>query len=178
MVNCQTKQPPPFIPPEYTLSATKFVGAFGIFFLIISGLMAFSDSHEWYPTLVLQVVPWMLAGSVVGAILGALITRNQLSWLSKEYQYSSNKKEVALVLIPMFLFFIFVFLTSVNIYGLSIVVSMQVSYVSVYVLGIPFLTTRVIMLRTFEKRENMRLMQAWFGDKIFLGPKPPVEQKS
>lgn len=173
-VDCETKQQPPIIPSGYNLSATKVAGAFAIFWIILYGFTSFTFLNlERYSISAFQIVAWIIAGLTVGAISGAIFTQNQLSRLSKDYQISTNGKDMVLLIVPTVLFFIFGFFVSWSIYGAMRLPIFQGFLISVYAWGISIEIIRYVLFFAFEKRENMRIMQSWFGFLFVLIPKAP-----
>jgi hypothetical protein len=169
----ESKQPPLIIPPEYNVNATKFAGAFSIFSIIFWGFMIFSIDFTMHPISAFQIVAWIIAGLAVGVISEAVFTKNQLSRLSKDYQFTTNGKDWVLLIVPMILFFIFGGYVSWLINS-----SIQWFVISVYAWGVSYLLTRFILLAAFEKKTNMRLMQSWWGSTIILVPKAPTLEMS
>ncbi len=168
-VNHENKQPPLIIPSEYKLSATKFAAGLAIFWLMLYGFTIFTSLDlERYPISAFQVVAWIIAGLAVGTISSAMFTLNQLGRLSKYYQFSTNGKDIVLFIVPTVLFFIFGFFG-----GRSIGIGVQGFLISGYAWGLSLQITRIVMLLAFERKENMRLMQSWWGPNIFLMPKAP-----
>jgi hypothetical protein len=164
----QKKQPPLIIPPQYNVSATKVAGAFAVFWIILYGfLLSFTINLEVYPVSAFQVTAWIITGSAWGVISCAILIRNQLSRLSKEYQFSTNIQDIVLVMVPTVLFFV-----------VSSTLSWSTMLVSLYALGVFIQITRCVMFVNFERKENMRLMQGWWEAKIFLVPEAPKNQDS
>lgn len=173
-VNHEYKQPPLVIPSEYKVSATKLLGGLTIFFIIFYGYMFFfafnnfAANFDRHPVSAFQIVVWIIVGLAVGVISDAIVTKNQLSRLSKDYQFYTNGKDWVLLIVPMILFFIFGGYVSLFLYS-----SLQVLLISVYCWGVSYQLTRVLLFAAFERKENMRIMQAWWGTNIFLVPKAP-----
>ena len=176
-VNYEYKQPPMTIPSEYTVSATKAAGAFAIFWIIIYGILdgfVFSTSLERYPVSAFQLIPWIIVGLAVGAITSTMVTKNQLSRLSRDVQFYVNGKDMVLLIVPIVLFLIFGFFVSLSIpAAIPHVQSFQGFLFSVYAWGVSFVAIRPVLFLGFERRENMRLMQSWWGLGTFLIPKAP-----
>lgn len=169
-VNHENKQPPLIIPSDYKLSATKIAGAFAIFWLIFYGFIFFTSfSPTRNPISSFQIVAWIIAGLAVGLISNAIVTKNQLTRISKDYQFTPNGKDVVLVIVPIILLSIFSGFVSLFLYS-----SLQVWLISIYAWGISFEITRIVLFAAFEKKENMRLMQSWWGANIILVPKAPI----
>jgi|WetSurMetagenome_2_1015567.scaffolds.fasta_scaffold47727_3 hypothetical protein len=174
-VNHENKQPPLIIPSEYKVSATKYAGVFAIFWITFSVFMFFNFVNlERYPISAFQFVAWIIAGLTVGAITVAMFTKNQLSRLLKDYQFTTNGKDLVLLIVPTVLFFIFGFFVNWSIYGAMRVPILQGFWISAIAWGISIEITRVILFGVFEKKENMRLMQSWWGPGIILVPKAPI----
>jgi hypothetical protein len=174
-VNNEYKQPPQIIPPRYNASATKLLGGYTIFWIIFYGyfFIYFFNfvifNFGSHPVSALQIVGWIIAGSAVGVIPHAIVTKNQLSRLSKDYQFHTNKKDWVLLFVPMILFLCLSSLVNVFLYS-----SLRMLLISFYCWGVSSQLTRIILFAAFEKRENMRLMQSWWeSTTIILLPKPP-----
>ena len=164
-VDYETKKPPQVIPPEYKVSATKVVGAIAIFWTILYGYISFTIlDFERYPVSSFQIVPWIIAGTVVGVIIGTIFTKNQLRRLSRDYQFSINGKDMVLLIVPLVLFFVFGISVSLSysFTNMSIPV-MQGFLISFLSLGISLQIIRYVLFVAFEKKENMRIVQSWFG---------------
>jgi hypothetical protein len=162
-VNSETKQPPPIIPAGYTLSATKVFGVFTIFWIIVYGLLFFNTPNlTRVPVSTFQAVAWIIAGLAVGTITGTILAKSQLRRLSKNYQFSTTGKDIVLIIVPIALFIIF-----------SSILSWSTILLSIYSLGVSFQITKWMLFFNFEKKENMRLMQSWWGTEIYLIPKAP-----
>ena len=179
-VNHEYKQPPQIIPLGYNASATKLAGGFAVFYIILFGLLflTYSFNFVFYPISIIQIMAWILAGLVVGTITVAIFTQNQLSRLSKDYQISTNGKDMVLLIIPTVLFFILCYFVSWSIYGAMGLPINTGFLISGYSWGISIGIIRFVSFFGFEKKESMRLMQSWWGTKIFLVPKAPNNPKS
>jgi hypothetical protein len=169
----QENRPPPPIIPAYKLSAIKFAGGYAIFWIIFYGLMFFAFNPGRYPISGLQVAVWVIAGSAIGIFSGAAYTKNQLRRLMRDYQIFVDGKDIALLGVPIILFTFFVFLVSLSIPSSIGVYVSQGLMISVYSWGDSFVITRTIQLATFERRENMRIMQSWWNTDLVLIPKAP-----
>jgi len=99
-MDSEIKQPPTVIKSEYNLSATKFAGAFALFWILFYGFVIFTTfSPGRESVLGFQVVSWIIAGLIFGIITGAMCTKNQLNRLSKEYQILPNRKDMILLFV-------------------------------------------------------------------------------
>ena len=173
-VEHENKQPLLMIPPEYKISATKVAGAFAVFWIILYGFMFFTSLNlERYPISGFQVAAWVIAGLGVGTISCAILTKNQLSRLSKDYQTSINLKDMVLLAVPIVLLCIFGILISRSIGSSTHIPYFQGLTFSIYAWGVSCVITRVALFASFEKRENMRIMQGWLEGGLVLIPKPP-----
>ena len=174
-IDYETKKPPLVIPPEYKVSATKVAGAFAIFWTMLYGYFSFTIlDFERYPVSSFQIVPWIIAGTVVGVIISTIFTKNQLRRLSRDYQFSINGKDMVLLIAPLVLFFVFGISVglSYSFTNMSIPV-MQGFLISFLSLGISLQIIRYVLFVAFEKKENMSIVQSWFGFGFFLIPKAP-----
>lgn len=162
----ENKKPPQITPPQYKVSATKVAGALAIFWITLYGFLTFSISRnlETYPISALQLVAWIIAGLAVGAISCTMFTKNQLNRLLKDYKFSTNGEDMILFIVPTVIFFIFGFFVSKP-------SALQGSLISFYAYGVSFQITRVILFSVLEKKENMRIVQSWFGSGFYLSPK-------
>jgi len=52
-------------------------------------------------------VAWIIVGLAIGIISDMMYTKNQLSRLSKDCQFTMNGKDWVLLIVPMVLFFVF-----------------------------------------------------------------------
>jgi hypothetical protein len=174
-VNNENRQPPLIIPPEYKISATKVAGATAIFWIILYSSTFFTFLNiERYPIPGFQAAAWITAGLAVGTISCAAFTKNQLSRLSRNYRFSTDTKDVVLLIVPAVLFFMFGFFISWSISDVARhLPSLQGLLFSFYAWGVSFEITRVVLFASFEKRENMRIVQSWFGGEFLLIPKAP-----
>ncbi len=162
-VNCEIKQPPPIIPSGYTLSTTKMLGGLTIFWIVVYGFLFFNTlNFAVFPVSTFQAVAWIIAGLAVGTITGTILAKNQLRRLSKNYQFSTTGKDIVSIIVPIVLFFIF-----------SSILSWSTILFSIYSWGVSIQITRWVVFFNFEKKENMRLMQSWWGMEIFLIPRAP-----
>lgn len=169
-MDCETKKPSPIIPSGYNLSSTKLLAGLTIFWIIFYGYFFFyAFNIFWRPISAFQIVAWIISGLAVGVISHMLYTKNQLSRLSKDYQFTMNGKDGVLLIVPMVLFFIFAGVANSFLYSSS-----QLWLISAYTFAVSGLITRIILFADFEKKENMRLMQSWWGSTIILLPKAPT----
>lgn len=170
MVNHEYKQPPLIIPFEYNVSATKVAGGFAVFFTLFLGLMFLTSFNFGFHSIPLfQIIAWLLAGLTIGMIANTLITKYQLGRLSRDYQFTPNRKDLIIFIVPLVLFSIFGGFVNWFLYS-----SLQLWLLSLLSLGVSSQLTRTILFAAYEKRENMRLMQSWTGNGIFLVPKGPT----
>jgi hypothetical protein len=168
-VNNEYKQPPQIIHPQYNVSATRIVGGFAVFWIILFGLwflMFFNLEFHAIPPV--QIMAWILAGLTVGIISNTMLTKNQLRRLSKDNQFTPNKKDQLYFSVPIVLFSIFGGFANWFLYS-----SLQVWLISLLSWAVSSQITRTILFAVFEKKENMRLMQNWLEPKIILIPKAP-----
>ncbi len=174
-VEHEDKKPPQVIPPEYKVSATKVTGAFAIFWTIFYGYLFFTILDlKRYPVSSFQIVPWIIAGTVVGVIIGSMFTKNQLGRLSREYQFSINGKDMVLLIVPLVLFFVFGFSVGLSYSFTSMSITVMHGFlISFLSLGISLQIIRYVLFVAFEKKENMRIVQSWFGYGFLLIPKAP-----
>ena len=173
-LNYENKRQPPIIPPGYTLSSTRVAAIVAIFYIIIYGFLSLNNlNFEEYPISAFQVVAWIIFGVSVGAFSSIIFTQNQLGRLLKDYQFSTNGKDLVLLIVPLVLFSIFGFFVSLSFYGIMLTAALHGWLISVYSYGVSMLIIRYVLFLAFEKRENMRLMQSWWGMEIFLIPRAP-----
>jgi hypothetical protein len=165
----ETTQPPWVIPRGYDVGATKVAGAYAIFWTVITllNMIISSLSFEEHGVMPVFGVLWIIVGLAIGVISSTIVTRSQLSRLSREYKFSANKKEAILLIVPVAVFFAFGFPYFV---WLS---SILWFWASLLAWGIPVGVIRYVLFYSYEKRENMRLVQSWWGTGIFVIPKPP-----
>lgn len=168
-VDCETKQQPPIIPSGYNVSSTKLLAGLTIFWIIFYGYFFFyAFNIFWHPISAFQIVAWIIAGLAVGIISDGILAKNQLSKLSKDYQFTTIGKDWGLFFASMVLFVIFSGFVSWFLYS-----SLQVWAIFVYFWGVSSQITRVFLFAAFERKVKMRLMQSWWGTNIFLVPKAP-----
>jgi hypothetical protein len=165
---------PPTIPSGYNVSATKTAGIFAIFWILLYMFQSFTFLNlERIPISTLQVAAWIIAGLAVGTISSIMLTKNQLGRILKDYQFSTNGKDIVLLVVPAVLFFIFGFFVSLSIYGIMYSPSLEGWLISIFAWGGSMFVTRYFLFFTFERKENMRLMRSWWGMEIFLIPRAP-----
>lgn len=168
-MNHEYKQPPLIIPPQYNVSATKIAGGYAILWILFLGFEVLTSFNlEFHPIPLFQIMAWILAGLIVGIVSEALRTKNQLSRLSNDYQFTPNKKDQLFVIVPIVLFSILSGFVNWFLYS-----SLQVWLISNLSWIVSSQITRTILFAAFEKKENMRLIQNWLEPKIILIPKPP-----
>jgi hypothetical protein len=173
-LNYENKRQPPIIPPGYTLNSTRVAAIVAIFYIIIYGFLSLNNlNFEEHPISVFQVVAWIIFGVSVGTFSSIIFTQNQLGRLLKDYKFSTNGKDLVLLIVPLVLFFIFGFFVSLSFYGIMHTAALHGWLISVYTYGVSMLIIRYVLFLAFEKRENMRLMQSWWGMEIFLIPRAP-----
>ncbi len=179
-MDTENKQPPTIIPSGYTVSATKVAGAIAVFWIILYGLLFSSIlNFKSYPISMMQIAAWTIAGLALGTISCAIATENQLNRVSKDYRFSANGKEIILLIAPFVLVYGIGFFAGLSIPSAIMQTSfMQGLIVSLYVYGVSLVVLRPILFYTFERKENMRLIQSWWGTEIYLVPKPPQGQPS
>jgi hypothetical protein len=169
---------PPIIPPGYNISVTKASAIFAVFWIYLYGFM-FSTSLnlETYPLSVFKIMGWIIFGLVSGIITSVMITQSQLGRLSRDYKFSPNGKDLVLIIAPIILFFILGFFVSFSFSSFSPHAPVFQGFsISVYAWGVSIAAIRPVLFFAFERRENMRLMQSWFGSDgvgIILIPKAP-----
>jgi hypothetical protein len=170
LVNHENKQPPRIILPEYKVSTTKLFAGLTIFWIIFYGCIFFSAINiVWHPSSAFQILAWIIIGLAIGIISDAILAKNQLSRISKDYQFSNNGKDWILYAVSVALFLGFGGFVSWFFYS-----SLQMWAVLVYSWGVASQLTRVLLFAAFERKEKMRLMQSWWGTNIFLVPKAPI----
>jgi hypothetical protein len=172
--NCETTRPPWVIPQDYTLSATKFAGVYAIFWIAIMLLnMAFatSSSHQNYVSNPVFEFLWVSTALVIGIISSTMVTRNQLNRLSREYKFSTNLNEALILVIPVVIFFGFVSLSF-----LWLNISLFWFWAALLAWETPTLVIRYVLFYSYEIRENMRLVQSWWGMGIYVVPRAPQSQ--
>jgi hypothetical protein len=170
-VNNEYKQPPQIIPPQYNASATKIAGGFAIFWILFLGLeLVMSFNLEFHAIPPFQIMAWILSGLTIGIISNTTLTKNQLSRLSNDYQFTPNKKDQLILIIPIVSFSILGGFVNWFLYS-----SLQVFLISMLSYGVSFFLIRTLLFAAFERKQNMRLMQSWGGGgaTIFLVPKAP-----
>ena len=173
-VNYENNRQSMIIPPGYNVSATKAAGAFAIFWILLYLFQYFAFLNlEIYPISKLQVAVWIIAGLAVGTFSSILFTKNQLGRILKDYKFSTNEKDIVLFVVPSVLFFIFGFFVSLYFYGIMHSPGLQGWLISIFAFGGSIFVIRYFLFFTFERKEHMRLMQSWWGMKIFLIPKAP-----
>jgi hypothetical protein len=160
----EVKQQPLVIPPEYDLSATLLTGVSAILFGFMGlplNLLGLFFNHS------LPHVFWFSVFLAVGAFLGFVGTKNQLNQLSRDYKISqnaSNAKLIIVFLVPLtvafFLYYMFMGFPSGEMFVFFVCTS-------------SFWMSRWLLMRAYEKRENMRLMQSLWGSFLIAIPNPP-----
>jgi hypothetical protein len=169
-VNHEYEQPPPIIPPEYKASVTKRCGVYAIFITFVCGFVIFTSlDQERNPISAFQIMVWIIIGLAFGVISSLIETKYELSRVSKTCKFTTDRKDYVLIYVPIILFFIFCYIVSGFLYSPSLL-----WLISAYVWGISQFVTRIVLFVSYERKENMRLMQSWWGSTVFLVPKPPT----
>lgn len=169
-IGIAAKQPPLIIRPEYTLSATKYVGALAIFGIIFYGFLFSSLNFEWNPFSVFQFTAWIILGVTIGTMSSMVYTRKELGRLSRNFQTNTNWKDaILLYFAPIFVFALFGFFVSRVLFSLTLTGFI----LSLYAYVVSSLLTRYGLMHFYEKTENMRIMQGWFEGGFAVIPKPP-----
>ena len=116
---------------------------------------------------------WIIVGLAVGIIPQAIVTKNQLNRLSKDYQFTTNGKDMVLLIVPVVLFFIFgIFFGWFSYYSVWVLCGFLF-----ILLGVSYQLTRGVLFAAFERKENMRLMQSWLGTGNFYYAKSTKQQR-
>jgi hypothetical protein len=172
-VNNEIKHPPPMIPQDYTVSATKTARNVAVLWIFLYGFF----SLIWLstePVNITLLVAWIIVGAAVGIISGKKYTQNQLRRLSKEVQIYPNKKDMIFVIVPLLLVLPFGFLVSWFLFDALIRPSRLFGVlVSVYAYSASQQVARYAIFRGFERKQDMRIMTGWLGGGIAVIPKPP-----
>jgi hypothetical protein len=165
------------IPLGYNLSATKVAGAQAVFLTLI---LAFCISSEilsivrGYTAFNFFNVLWLICGSIIGTILGLIITRNQLNLLSREYKLIQiNKKEIILFIIPAVIYF-----TVTGFFFLALQNLLWWGNYAIFCWGAPLFLIRYFLFVAYERRENLCLVQSWWNSGIYVIPKPPCNNSN
>lgn len=175
-VETSLKKPPLMIRPEYTVSATKFMGLLAIFWIVFYGFLFFSNFNllKEYPVSVLQLTSWIILGVIIGIVSWVVYTRRELCRLTRTFQINVNLKDMVFIILLPVLAFFFPALFARHIIGLSF----AALYFSSYAWGVSSVLTRYGLFLFYEKIENMRIMTSWFGPSGFaVIPKPPKQEK-
>jgi hypothetical protein len=136
-----------------------------MFFFAFNNFSSISNRH---PVSAFQIVAWIIVGLAVGVISDAILAKNQFSRILRNYQFSNVGKDWGLYFVLVVLFVGFGGFVCWFLYS-----SLQLWGILVYSFGVSSQLTRVLLFAAFERKENMRLMQSWWGTDIFLVPKPP-----
>ncbi len=144
-VTHEKKQPPLIIPPQYNMSATKIAGGFAIFWILFFGLeLVMSFNLEFHAIPPFQIMAWIFAGLTIGIISNTMLTKNQLSRLSNDYQFTPNRKDQLILIIPIVSFFIIGGFVNWFLYS-----SLQVWLISILSWGVSSQLTRTIIVCSF-----------------------------
>jgi hypothetical protein len=167
-VESETKsQQPAAIPTGYDLSATKIAGLTALFWGTLGSLlMIFLFSLERDVPLAFQSA-WIIAGIAVGLVSGTIVIKNQTRRLSKDCQLNSNKKDLIILIVPLFLIFIFGECVSINFIELrSLALLGDLSAVLAFAIIVQVI--RYGLFAAYEKRERVCLMQKVGGRIIVI----------
>ena len=168
-VNHEYKQPPLIIPPQYNASATKIAGGFAVFRILFLGLeLVMSFNLEFHAIPPFQIMAWLFAGLTIGIISNTMLTKNQLTRLSNDYQFTPNKKDQLILLLPLVSFSILGGFVNWFLYS-----SLQAWLISILSYTVSFFLIKTLLFAAFERKQNMRLMQSWLEITVFLVPKAP-----
>jgi len=109
----------------------------------------------------------IIVGFTTGVISQTTITRNQLKRLSREYKFGQNKKEIILLVVPGTIFLVLV------LFFFWLQIPPLFSIASVFAWISRMWIIRFALFYAYEKKENMRLVQSWWGTEIYVIPKAP-----
>jgi hypothetical protein len=168
------KQPPAVIPPQYHLSATKSAAGFAFFWAVFYGFLYFVMFHVEIRLSLLEVAAWATTGAIVGIFTSWVSTKSEFSKLSKEYHYEVNDRDLILTVLMFLPLIALGVLVNWFIYGFNAMFSPLLFLV--YFWGVSLTITRALLFAEFEKIQNMRIVQSWWGMGIFLIPKPPCDR--
>lgn len=170
-VKAERQQPPPTIPANYTMSATKASWVTSVLCIGFFGYMAFNflKIAEYFPISMLQASAFVLVGLAAGAVSCIVWTKNKLKQLKIYCTSPMNGKDLAL---PMAL--IGVLLVSSSFGSFMLQISIYSAFlVSTLAFGVTYAVITPIMYAAFERKQNMRIMRGGFYADLALIPKAP-----
>ncbi len=166
----KSKTQPIAIPYGYDLSATLVAGLTTVFYAVLGSLLIISFFSLERSISLTFIVAWIIAGLTIGAISGAIETKNQLKRLSKGHQLKTSKEDLIILIMPLFLLFIFGQYLSINYIGLR-TSALLGDLSAVFAFAVIAQAIRYGSFWAYEKRGNMCLMQSSFRGRVIAIPK-------
>ena len=120
---------------------------------------------------VLEAAVWVIVGVVSGVGVCWMLTGLQLGPLLREYHYGITGKDLLLNLLTVTCLIAFGILACWAIYGFRAML-MPLLFLF-YSLGVSFVVSRIFFFASFERKQDMRIVQSWLEPELFLIPKPP-----
>ena len=163
---------PLVIPSGYNLSTTLIAGLTAVFWAILGSILIISFlSFERNVSFPFQVT-WIIAGLAVGIISGMVGTKNQLGKLSKDRQLNTNKKDLIMLIFPLFLLFMIGQFISINYVGLR-TSALLGDLCAVFAFAVIVQVIRYGIFSAFEKKEKVCFLQSSFRGRIIVISKTP-----
>jgi hypothetical protein len=116
-------------------------------------------------------------GLTVGILSNYMFTQSQLCRLSRSYRIEGpNKKELFLLIAPILTILASSFLFNSSFFNAT--QALNLSLLSAYMTLVPHMPIRFCMFHSYEKKENMRIMQDWMDPGLILIPQPPKPEEN
>ena len=163
----ENEQHPLVIPSGYNLSTTLIARLTAVFWAILGSILIIPFlSFERNVSFPFQVT-WIIAGLAVGIVSGLVGTKNQLGRLSKDRQLNTNKKDLIILIFPLFLLFMIGQFISVNYVGLR-TSALLGDLCAVFAFAVIVQVIRYGIFSAFEKKEKVCFLQSSFRGRVMI----------
>jgi hypothetical protein len=171
-INVEPKQQPIVIPSGFNLSATTFAGISAVIYTFLA--LFFTRTLLTTQSYIIHEIVCIIVGLAVGILTGYMSIQSQLCRLSRSYKIGGmNKKEFLLFNVSILTIAVSSFLFNSSFNAIQ---ALNLSLLSVYMVLLPYMPIRFLMFQSYEKKENMRIMQDWMGPGLIVIPKPPKSE--
>ena len=165
------------IPPEYDLSTKLVAGLTAVFWAILGSLLIVSFFCIVKNNGVIFQVAWVIVGVTIGAISGLVETKKQLKRLSKDHLLNTNKDDLIILVIPLFLLFITGEFISIYYSGLR-TSALIGDLTAVFTFSVVVQVIRCGLFSAYEKKAHVYLMQSSFRGKIIAVQKASARNEN
>ncbi|MCW4025503.1 MAG: hypothetical protein NWF01_10800 [Candidatus Bathyarchaeota archaeon] len=169
-ISAEPSQQPVVIPSGVTLNAITVAGVSAVVYIALATVFI----GKFGPTQIhiMPEIAWIIVGVAVGILSNYMFTQSQLCRLSRSYRIEGpNKKELLLLIAPLLTIWASSFLFNSSFFNAT--QALNLSLLSAYMALVPHMPIRFWMFHSYEKKENMRLMQDWIQIGTIAIPKPP-----